>query len=304
MAKSKRLAKKQLKKQAGLEGKKVSRKELESLRRKEVEKQKRNAATLRRYNQNKRYLDSLDIPTDIISKSTSIKETKKRAEKYLAEQAKEKAKSDRHYKQSNLVARKINRLLDAGFTKEEAEKLVGKFWRPTSDKKIEEIILEKTSPILESGITFTAKEYLYIGAAETRGGFVPELYDHLSNGELAAQILDRMNEAQFHPDDSNSMYCVYRVDYDESKEELNHVAKAFYKRGYDLSAKNKRHVKLDSKQYNKLTISNRWNEHDFYSMVLNCINQMKNEDVLPFIAEMGQYCNRNGLPFMKNLYKY
>lgn len=290
-----RKKKKAVKKAAAQQGKQITNKQAISLANKEAEKQKRNAATLRRYNANKDYLKSLNIPTDIISKTTSIKETKKRAENYL----KNEKKKARHEKQTKLYARKVNSLIDAGFTQAEAEKQVGSFWHPISDKRLTEIIQEKAPPS-GTNFTFTAKEHLYIGAAETRGGFRPENFSHLSNGELAAQILDRQNEAMNNPDDSAHMYCVYRVDSGD-KEDMNHVAKTFYKRGYNMSSK---HTKLDSKQYNKLTISNRWNEHDFYSMVLNCINQMKNEDVRPFLTEMTRYCNRNGLPFMKNLYKY
>lgn len=294
-----RKKKKAVKKTAAKQGKKITNKEAISLANKEAQKQKRNAATLRRYNANKEYLKSLGIPTNIISKSTTIKETKKRAEKYLNEKQKTEQNNARKIRQEKLFQSKVDRLIEAGFTPEEARKEVGSVWRQKSDKKLSEIIAEKAPPS-GTNFTFTSKEYLYIGAAETRGGFRPENYSHLSNGELAAQILDRQNEAMNNPDDSNSMYCVYRVD-SGGKEEMNHVAKTFYKRGYNMTGK---HVKLDSKQYSKLTISNSWNEHDFYSMVLNCVNQMKNEDVQPFLTEMTRYCNRNGLPFMKNLYKY
>lgn len=290
-----RKKKKAVKKAAGLQGKSVPKKEVVSLANKEAQKKKRDAATLRRFNANKEYLKSLNIPTNIITKSTSTKETKKRAERYLAEQG----KTERQIRQANLVARKINRLIDAGFTKQEAEKYVGSFWRPASEKTLDSIIAEKAPPA-GTNFTFTAKEHLYIGAAEVRGGFHPENFTHLSNAELASQIHDRVNEADSNPDDSNSLYCVYQV-YTGNKDDMNHVAKTFYKRGYNMSPK---HTKLDSKQYNKLTISNSWNEHDFYSMVLNVINQMKNEDVRPFISRMREYCDSNGLPFMKNLDKY
>lgn len=291
-----RKKKKAIKKASGLQGQKTSKKQVVDLANKEAAKQKRAAATVRRYNANKKFLEDLGIPTSIITKSTSTKETKNKAHKYLAEQKKEQ----REVKQAHLVARKINRLIEAGFSYDEANKMVGSFWRPISDKKLDEVLSQKITvqnPVIDA--TYVTSNYLYVGAAEIRGGFHAENFDGFTNAELAAQIHDRINEASDNPDDSNSLYSVYQV-YSGSKERMNHVASVYYKRGYNMD---KDSLKLDSKQYMKLTISNRWNEHGFYSMVLNCINQMKNEDVKPFIREMNRYCKQNNLPFMENLNK-
>lgn len=152
---------------------------------------------------------------------------------------------------------------------------------------------------LSSNATYTAKQALYVGAAETRSGFHLENFDHLTLDEIAAQIHDRVREAQNNPGSSADMYCVFVVDYG-GKATMQAKAKAYYNRGYNLDSK---HVKLDAKPYSKLTVSNSWTERDFFCMISNCINQMKNEEVTRFMSELTNYCNDNNLPFMHNLAK-
>ena len=285
-----RKKKKAVKKAAGLQGKKTTKKEVISLANKEAQKQKRNAATLRRYNENKKYLESLNIPTNIITKSTSIKETKKRAEKYLAEHA----KNERQYKQANLVARKINRLIDAGFTHEEATKIVGSFWRPASDKKIAEIIHEKTRPPINENIPLKGKNYLYVGVCEIKDGFtIPNL--HLLSLEDIKDFLDsNLGKAAKEPDGSPNFSSVFQYKYG-SKSNMEYRAKVFYDRGYNMNVE---HLKLTPERYQKITVSNAWSERDFFSMFYTCTCQMKNSDIIDFNDYLKDYCNSNGYPFM------
>lgn len=285
-----RKKKKALKKAAGKQGQKTPKKEVVTLANKEAQKKKRDAATLRRYNQNKQYLESLNIPTDIISKSTSIKETKKRAEKYLAEQG----KSERQYKQSNLVARKINRLLDAGFTQEEAQKIVGSFWRPVSDKKIAEIIEEKNRPPINENIPLVGKNYLYVGVCEIKDGFHVPNTDALTTEQLKDFVQDVLKEARRTPDGSASFSAAFQYGRG-SKSNMEYRAKVMYERGYNMNAE---HLKLSPERYQKITVSNKWSEHDFFGMFYTCITQMKNADVLDFNDYLKDYCISNGFPFM------
>ena len=139
--------------------------------------------------------------------------------------------------------------------------------------------------------------YLYVGAAEVRGGFHVHNYSSLSRAELEAQINDRINEALLNPDDSGSLYCVFKV-YKGTKSDMEHIAGVFFNRGYDMNPK---HLKLDRESYGKLTISNRWDARSFLSMVLNCITQMKNEDVSSFIDTMKEYCSKCEVDFMQNI---
>lgn len=142
--------------------------------------------------------------------------------------------------------------------------------------------------------TFICKEFLYIGAAEIRHDLMLEDFSHLSSDEIAALISDRVQEAKDHPEDSSQLVCAFAYDHG-SRETMALKANAYYKRGYDLSPD---HTKFDARSYSKLTVSNRWKQHDFLSMVLNVTNQMKNSDVASFISEMRGYCRRNNLPFM------
>ena len=259
-----------------------------------AEKEKREAAATRRYNSNKEYLKKHGVPTDIISKSTTIKETKKRAEEYLKNKAAKEAKTDRQKRQANLVARKINRLIDAGFSHAEAEKLVGSFWRPASDKKIADIIEEKRKPPINSDIPLTGKTYLYVGVCEVKDGFHVPNTKGLTTDQLKDYVTDILRSAQYTPDGSGSMSSVFTYARG-TKARMERRAEVFYKRGYNLDPA---HHKLSPQQYQKITVSNTWSEHEFFSMFYTCISQMKNHDVLDFNDYLKDYCKMNGFPFM------
>lgn len=291
---SKRLKKKRLKQTAGLEGQKVSKQQLETLQRKEVQKKKRDAATARRYKSNKQYLENLRIPTDIISKSTSIKETKKRAEKYLAE----RAKTDRQYKQANLIARKINRLIDAGFTQNEAQEIVGSFWHPTSDKKIAEIIYKKQNPV-NPATKVTTKDYLYVGFAETNDNIDFTVFSTFSIEEMEDFIKNRLHECSVNPDGSDAMSGVFVVEYGP-KDTMEAVANDYYKRGYNFALRNGK-VKLDHNRYFKMTLNNTYSQHKFLQLVCTVIGNCKNDMAADYFNEFKWYCKDNGLPFLDNI---
>lgn len=288
-----RKKKKAVKKAAGLQGKSVPKREVISLANKETEKQKRNAATLRRYNANKEYLKSLNIPTDIISKSTTIKETKKRAENYLKEQG----KTERQIKQANLVARKVNKLIDSGFTYEEAQKAVGSFWKPISDKQLQQLIDERSKPPINSNIPLVGKTYLYVGVCEVKDGFHIPNTSQLSTEQLKDFVYDILTEAKRTPDGSGSFASAFQYGRG-SKADMEYRAKQMYKRGYDTDPE---HHKLTPERYQKITVSNKWTEHEFFSMFYTCASQMKNADILDFNDYLKDYCNSNGFPFMDDL---
>ena len=295
-----RKKKKAVKKAAGLQGKKTPKTEVVKLANKEAQKKKRDAATLRRYNANKEYLKSLNIPTDIITKSTSIKETKIRAEKYLSEQAKKQQSFDRQYKQSNLYARKINKLLDAGFTMEEATEHVGSFWRPATDKKIDEIIAERHADTrVGANIKFSSHEWLYVGYADTTNNFMIEDLSDVSDTELKRLIKYLKRNARKHPDDSSGFKGVFIVKHG-TEQEMRYQAMYWYSRGYDLRPNV---LKLSEYSFNKITVSNTFSQRDFWEMIYQCITQMKNEDVNHFFDALNEYCDEAGFPFMRNLNK-
>ena len=150
----------------------------------------------------------------------------------------------------------------------------------------------KNPPKLPAG-TYRANEFLYIGAAEIQSGFTAEDFSTWTPAELRAHITDRVKEAQENPDDSGSMYCVFKI-YSGSYGEVSHAANIFYDRGYNFTGD---HLKLTQERYNKLVINDTWTEHRFLSMTYNVINQMKNEEIPDFINEMKEYCKRNSLPF-------
>ena len=101
--------------------------------------------------------------SSIITKSTSKAETRRRAEVYLVEQRKAREKLVREQR----YARKVNKLISAGFSQAEAEQITGSIWHQKSDKDIESIIHEKTKSAINENIKVKADTYLYVGFAET-----------------------------------------------------------------------------------------------------------------------------------------
>lgn len=144
---------------------------------------------------------------------------------------------------------------------------------------------------------YRAKDYLYVGTAPVNGEFRPQDYRALSVTELEAQINDRINEAHDNPTGSSHLYSVFRLD-KGTKDDCQESARTMYKRGYSM---NPRRMKLDSRSYSKVTVSNIWTKHEFLSMALNMINQMQNEVVGENITYLRTYCKQNNLPFMNNI---
>ena len=209
--------------------------------------------------------------------------------------------NDRQFKsftsQELLILRKQAELERAGYQFKKSDLRLG--WLKLREKFPDISIPEKAwknPPKLVEG-SFRANEFLYIGAAQVRGGFHVEDFSSLTASELKDHINDRIKEAKEASDDSASMYCVF-VYYAGSYGEVMHAAEVFYDRGYKFDAN---HVKLDQNQYQKLVINDTWTEHRFLSMTYNVINQMKNEDIFPFIKFLKRYCRYNSLPFMRGI---
>lgn len=288
-----RKQKKDLKKSAGLQGQKIPKKQMVDLANKEAQKKKRDAATARRFNQNKDYLRDLGVPVDIISKSTSIKETKRRAAAYLDEQRKAKRRDQQYQRYAN----KILRLLDAGFTQEEASAAVGPVWRPLSDKKIGELI--KSREDKSSPIKFSSDTWLYIGFADVTNGFMVEDLTNVTDNELKELINYLRAYAKDNPDDSSGFKGAFVAKFG-SESEMRAMASYYYSKGYDLRPEV---LKLSEYSFSKITLSNTFTQRDFWEMIYQCISQMKNEDVTGFFTILNRYCERAGFPFMKNLNK-
>lgn len=189
---------------------------------------------------------------------------------------------------------KMQALERAGFTYKKTDLKLG--WVRLADKYPTIIIPEKYQK--QTNKIYTGKTYLYVGAAQVRDtSFKPNNYNELTVRELKAQIRDRLNEAKNSPDNSDDLICAFKV-YSGSKEDMNHIAGKFYSAGYNFSGFA---VKLDGRSYAKITVSNKWSEHEFLSMILCCITQMGNDEVPGFIQEMVYYCNVNDFPFMKGI---
>lgn len=147
---------------------------------------------------------------------------------------------------------------------------------------------------------YEAKEYLYIGFADIVDGWHSQNLSMLPIGDVKSLIMDRVREAQMNEDDSGSFRGVFQIAMG-SREEMEHRARVYYKRGYDMTPA---HLKLVENQFSKITVSNKWTEWDFIEMTYNCISQMRNQDVPQFVNNLKRYCKRNNLPFMDDLEQY
>lgn len=290
-----RKKKKQLKQKLGITGN-ISRSQLLKLEEKEREREQRAKAQARRYKQNIEYLESLGIPTNIITKTTSIKETERRARAYLADQA----SSARKKQQAHLYAKKVNRLIDAGFTPDEAYQIVGTLWKQKNNKEIDKII-ENKKPFNDS-IRVTGSSYLYIGFAEKVSGFKMFDLSGKSNEELIDYINDRIRESDMNIDGYDVFTGIFKFDVFDSKQDALDQAEHWYERGYNLNFKHKQ-MKLDSDRYDKITISNSFNYREFLEMTYTCMAQMLNWQVLDFRKTLSDFDMENGTSFTKDMIK-
>lgn len=147
-------------------------------------------------------------------------------------------------------------------------------------------------------ITFTTKDYLYVGFADTMGeSFGYQYFQHMNREELRDIIDQRLFEAKNLPDDSSS-YGGSFIILHGSRDEMEMMAREYYRRGYSMNPK---HLKMTQERYNKVTISNRWTEIDFLEMTATIIHQTRNDAVGQIWRELRRYCNENNLPFLKGL---
>lgn len=293
-----RKKKKELKKKAGLEGKKVSQAQVIELANKERDRQRRANNEARRYNENRALLQSVGLSTDIITKRTSQKETRRLVDEEIKRQ---KAAANKAQKQS-LYDSKIERLKDAGFTETEATKIVGTVWQQISHNKIDAIIAEKKKkdkPPINDRIIMTSDEWLYVGYAETNDDMDFRSFKHYTSDELLDKIRMRYSEALFNPSGSDSMVGVFIVE-SGSKETCESFANDYYERGYNFKMAKGR-VKLDSNRYFKLTCHNSYSMHNFLQLVLQVIANAKNEMVDHYMQQFKIFCNEAGFPFLDDL---
>ena len=285
-----RKQKKAVKKKAGLQGQKVQKEQVVNLANKETQKQRRANQAARRYNENIELLKSVGLPTNIITKKTSQKETRRIVDEYLSTQQ----KTEKRRQIEQRYAYKINRLIDAGFTPEEAQKIAGSVSRQLSNAKIDEVIAKKNAPPTNSSIRLKGKQYLYVGVCEIKDGFSIPNTKGLTVNQLKDYIQEILTAAKASPDGSGSFSSAFSVAFG-SRSNMQHRAKVMYNRGYNMDPQ---HLKLQENQYQKITVSNAWNEHEFLSMFYACASQMKNSDVIDFNNKLKNYCNENGFPFM------
>lgn len=253
----------------------------------EYKRQKTNAkkanSAARLYNEKKRFLQEEKIPVSIISKRDSWDTVKSKAKAYKKEQ--------RDKKNAQRFARKVNSLIDAGFSKKEAEKMVG---TPGKQKlsfdAVEKAVQDKNS--FDDNKQYVTKDYFYVGFADLMGNGM--IHDEMSADEALDQINERLSEIGGRISGSpDRLAGVFKVAYG-SKDDVDHLAKINYCRSYNFS---KKHPKFDGKAYHVVCKGNAWTRAEFLNMINNCVQGMPDGDVKGFVEVANRYCERNNLPF-------
>ena len=225
-------------------------------------------------------------------------------------------KSITDYRNQGLRLNELNRLGITDFKKSDLRLSWPRFMekypeaQPPEGYKIRGTAGNKTQPkkpSFNSAIRLSGNTYLYIGAAEVRIGFSMENLSDISDDRLIELINERMKDADKNPDDSDDLYCIFRV-HVGSRSECEAMAEFYYKRGYNFSSNRKggfkeRWVKVVKERYMKITISNTFSQREFHEMIYNCLSQMKNDDVESFMDNMTAFCHLNHFPFIDNLLK-
>lgn len=272
----KKSAQKVVQRQTGKAFEKVSTQEAQKITKKENARIRRNEQAKARREEFKKAVEKSGIPTSVL-KANNINSITA-LNNYIPKYNRQQQKAER-------ISKKKQYLIDAGFTPEEATEIASK---DPSFKKLQSLTRNDR-------FTYTAKEHLYIGFADTTGqGIDVHAFDGYTTAELKESYFRRLSEAEINSDGSYSMAGVYVFDFG-SRDIMTRKAKVFYERGYNLAPED---LKLDAKQYSKLTVSNKWNEFEFWRLACTCANQMKNEQVLELHKTLQRYCGRNNLPFM------
>lgn len=282
----------QLFEKAGYTKKEVKRMDT-TTRKKEEKRLTKNERERQRVARNRKALEKDGIPLTIIKKERldrkSYKDLTAKQKSELRRRGEKMAELERlgiKYSQSDLKL---------GW-----DKLIDKYGpqvTPPPGHKTRGTAGNKKKPAFNPAIRLTGSTYLYIGAAEVQAGFSAVYFTGISDRELIDMIKRRKEDAKADPSGSADLYCVFQV-YSGSRSDCEEIANFYYQRGYNISPD---HIKTNPGRYNRITISNSFSQREFHEMVYTCISQMKNEDVPVFMNEMEHFCDKNGLPFMKNL---
>ena len=278
--------------------KKQQRKQAQTLSRQYSPKQIKKMPAEQRAKEEKRINRNLDRQKSR-QESKSFFLGKGFSERFINKYRLQDKKIDSYSSGDILTLSKMFRLESAGymdFTKSDLRLGWVKLKQKFPDISIPDKYEKQYQKILDNEV-HTCDLFLYIGVAVLDAPFIIQDYSKESSDELGTLIMERVMEAREDQNAYPHQFCVFVYDMG-NRETMQMKANAFYKRGYNMSALT---PKTDVKSFSKLTVSNRWKQHVFLSMVLNVINQMKNSDVKNFMTFIIAYCRRNGLPFIDKI---
>lgn len=254
---------------------------------KQVKKSDFSIARKERREQRKNYAMSLGLPESIISKNR-LYDTSEKNIKTFANSYNRKKNAESRYN------RKVQRLISEGWKEDKARAFVGTVSNQKTNKDIDSIINRRKNLELDKAV-LTLNKWLYIGYSDYEGyGFY---MDRLETEEAERMLLERIGEEDY------QFRGAFVYNYGSQKA-METMAYVYYQRSVNFS---NAHPKFDGKQYHKITVSNKWSRYEFINMVNSIAQQMNNDDLIPFLNKMKDYCRVTGasfLSFLPNLKKY
>lgn len=273
----KKQAQKVVQKQTGKAFEKVSTREAQQITKKESQRIRRNEQARARREAFKNAAKNSGIPEAVL-KANNVN-SMSALEAFIPKYTRQQQKIAR-------IEKKKRMLMDGGYTAAEAAEIAAK--DPTFDK-IKSLLRNDT-------FTYSAKDSLYIGFADTTGkNFDASIFNSWTTRELKETYYTNLYEAELNPEGGSPDMCGIFTFAMGSKSDIEYRASVYYKRGYDMTPD---HLKLDARRYSKLTVSNKWSEFEFWRMAATITSQMKNSQILDCDKILRRYCARNKLPFM------
>ena len=145
---------------------------------------------------------------------------------------------------------------------------------------------------------YSLRYYLYVGFSDVLGlGFDPHVFDNFSVITLEKSIREFILEAILFPDNSDDFVGVWVYDYGY-KSDMEYKAKVYSERGYNFS---RGFIKLDGRNYRKLTVSNSWSKKEFLKMFATVLYHMKSSDRLEFREFLLSYANACKIDYLKKI---
>lgn len=253
-----------------------------------IENKRKNDERKARIQSYKNLAISQGIPATIITNKDVA--SKEKTEAFIAAYKKQQQTEKRRLQNQRRYADKVNRLIDAGFPRAEAEKIVG-----SPSHQINEEKLKNYLHVVDENTVIEFNQAIYVGFADIMGdGFYME---NQNADESYNDIAIRVEEALYNIDNSDGFRAEFYIDFGPPSV-MEDKAWAMYERSMKFALK---HAHFDGKQYHKITVSNKWSKREFLNMVNSCVQMMANRDVIHFVQNAKNYLSTQNVDWLAGI---